>query len=437
MKVLLTLIFCAWAYLSIAQSGYKPGYMIKQDGTRVDCLIESNGKGDSPSTFYYKLSPDGQLQKGDVHTFKAFGIEGDFRLESYSILVDESLTLQTASRRAYLSKEKELTYTPKVVFLKVLVSGKATLYEYRKGALEKYFFRTQDTIPVQLIYKEYLDKKLTGEYVNFYFAQNTGFRKQLFEQVNCPGMDTGIESVFEMEFFRKNLIKYFEAYNSCAGSTSDQQDFTILQGGRKPRSNVPRVEFPQGNPNRFWIYGGGISTGRVFQRVPKSIRPVLGVEYEVFPDPFLGLSAFAGLEYQRLAIQNGFSNEFYPAEGTFTSTGTVIAVPIGFRYHVLKREESALYFQLSCHISGYFKERRIDQVVGMPDSSTLTLFNTRDVPPESLLQFGLGVGYLVSNKLSISFSGLFRRHSGWSFGSFDAGSYHATIRYNLLPDVKK
>ena len=111
------------------------------------------------------------------------------------------------------STEKQPKYESKIVFLKVLVSGEATLYEYTESGFSKFFFSMNSSEPEQLVYKKY--KVLEEGTFKGRIGTNEYYKNQLAGIIKCDGANSRPEYV---GYQQKPLIKYFKAYNECKGA---------------------------------------------------------------------------------------------------------------------------------------------------------------------------------------------------------------------------
>ncbi|HNX65836.1 MAG TPA: hypothetical protein PKH02_03085 [Bacteroidales bacterium] len=192
------------------QIGFEPGYIIFNDGSKIECQIKNIDWLDTPEEICY-LMPDGNnpITIG-IQDVLEFGIDGVCRYIRRIVQIDIS-----GDDFPFLTSDKNPVWNSMSVFLKVLVQGEASLYSYQKGNIRRYFYSLSDSALVPLIYKRYLVK--SGD-----IATNYAFRQQLWTNVRYPGMT--MESVRNLEYDRKPLEKYFIAYNR--GNNTPVNEFT-------------------------------------------------------------------------------------------------------------------------------------------------------------------------------------------------------------------
>ncbi len=213
-KVLVVLV-----HISIICSGqinFEKGYFINNNDEKTDCLIKNTDWLKNPSEFKYKLSENGGILVGDIKNVKEFGILNSSKYIRADVEIDTSSSLLKK-----LSKVKNPLWHRELVFLKVLVEGKATLYYYYGGNDKRFFYSSADTTIKQLIFKEYF-------YNEYQTAYNNTFRQQLLGEIKCP--HTTVGSVTKINYNQKELEKYFGHYNSCVDTSYKVQKMKHNKG---------------------------------------------------------------------------------------------------------------------------------------------------------------------------------------------------------------
>ena len=134
--------------LAEAQVRFEKGYVIDSAGNQLDCLIKNVDWNRNPDKIYYKLTTDSPVLEGDVSTIKEFKVDGYERHVSSAVKIDRSSTVLsslTVSRHPQWSQEK--------LFLKVLVEGRAVLYQYFSSNLRRFFYSVNEKPIEQLVSK--------------------------------------------------------------------------------------------------------------------------------------------------------------------------------------------------------------------------------------------------------------------------------------------
>ena len=308
---------------AFAQSNFKNGYFIDNNGTKTECLIENEVWLVNPTSFKYKLSENGEINKRDIENTKEFEVE-DFHYIRFIVDIDYS-----TNNIERMTHDKEPSFKPEQLFLRELSAGTATLYRVQANALERFFISKNNSAPIQLVYKPY--KSGSGILYNrSYKGQLYNAMKDKFSNVNdFKSIDCNTE----------DLIKLFDKYN-----------------GNKDDNNVKRLEAESKNSLNITVYAGGGLT---------SIKSYVAATDENFNDN--APSTIAGLELElRLPFDNkawsiitapgfeqfsskknvsGYSNSSF---SDYTSTVdlkyTSINLPLGLRYSLPLNENSRVSF---------------------------------------------------------------------------------------------
>jgi len=115
-----------------------------------------------------------------------------------------------------LSTNKAPEFKKEELFLKVIVEGKKVLYRYSDHHLQRYFFNTDSSKIVQLVYKRY---EVTSDKGSKYFDENEMFKQQLYNDVNCQSKS--INAFMNVLYKQKSLEKVFLSHNKCNGSVNE------------------------------------------------------------------------------------------------------------------------------------------------------------------------------------------------------------------------
>lgn len=201
MKKLLLLFFTFLTLHSYSQIIFEKGYFINNNDQKTDCLIKNLDWNSTPTEFQYKLDEQDQPVTTNLQQVKEFVISNESKYERHTINIDLS-----SNNINEIDYNKAPKFKEEKIFLKVLVEGKANLYEYSKNNLTLYFFRT-DTIPVnQLIYKTY---KVSEDQV----AKNKQYKQQIWMALKCENIT--LKSIENLNYNRNELINVFVKYNEC------------------------------------------------------------------------------------------------------------------------------------------------------------------------------------------------------------------------------
>lgn len=193
-----------------SQISFEKGYFIDNNSVRNECFIKNEGTYLNPSTFEYKLAYDAKVNIGDIKDIQEFGIVGTIKYERNRVDIDVS-----SSNLNKLSEKKEPEWKSATVFLRVLIEGNPTLFEYVDGDLKRYFYKWNNTLAEQLVYKKYyiynLDDINNSSLTKL--AVNKEYQRQLWSNLRCE--TTSMDDVMHIEYRQKDLSNYFIELNKC------------------------------------------------------------------------------------------------------------------------------------------------------------------------------------------------------------------------------
>lgn len=196
---LFTLIFA----VTQGQAKYQEGYYITNTNERISCLIEDANWSKNPETFKFKMS------EKETATQLGIGDVTEFGILNKTKFVRRTVSLEISSGNLNkLSKSRTLERSEKEVFLKVLIEGEASLYEYSGSDIKNFFYEEKEGLIQLLEYKRYIE--------NSEVKTNENYKNQLFSTFKCD--DITLKSVRKVDYEARNLSRFFETYNSCKSS---------------------------------------------------------------------------------------------------------------------------------------------------------------------------------------------------------------------------
>jgi hypothetical protein len=216
-------LFCST--VSFGQINFVKAYLIDNDDNRIDCLIKDTDWERNPREFEYKLTENDDIKIGNLNSVKEFLIGMSSKFIRVETDIDRSIT-----ELAKLENGRNPIWSREIVFLKVILEGKASLYVYREMNFTKFFYSVSGSEIKQLVFKEY---RVERGVIN----TNTDFQQQLFSEVHC-----GQISVSDMETLRynqKDLERYFRRYNECEGSP-------VVEFGKSEKRDVFNLRLNSG-----------------------------------------------------------------------------------------------------------------------------------------------------------------------------------------------
>lgn len=201
-KFLLSISLFILSFVGFGQSSFEKGYFINNENIRTEGLIKNEDWLKNPTSFQFKVAENSATQEQTIQNVREFGIYNICKYVSAEVDMDMSPTTLKD-----LSKDKNPIWEHKQLFLNALVEGKANLYYYSTGSLQRFFYSSKDSNIKQLIYKKYVqDFNQT--------AVNDTFRLQLRNDVFCSLASNMVLSTIPYQ--KKELVDYFIDYNTCS-----------------------------------------------------------------------------------------------------------------------------------------------------------------------------------------------------------------------------
>jgi len=315
MKPTLFVLLVLLSMTGYSQINFERGYFINNNRSKTECLIKNVAWKDNPVDFEYKLAEGSETQVNGIKDVSEFNV-GGYKFKRYDLKIERS-----SNNPNTMDTRRELFWQSEMLFLKVLVEGKATLYQYEDGNLIKYFYSTGDHLAAeQLIFKEYVS--------NGVIKRNSQFQQQLY-----TSMKDRIESVkrFENAKYRKDsLVKLFNEYN--ASGDKDAIDYTTSHN----QSNI-YLKFTPG----IGFSNLGIENSRLQKyntEFGSKIIYRIGLEIEyIMPFNNRKWSLFIDPNYQ------SYKNEAPFADSKVNVEYNVIELPTGVRHYFYLNDTSKIF----------------------------------------------------------------------------------------------
>jgi len=202
--ILVTIILTLLLSIDVTgQVRFESGYYIDNSNNRIICEIRNEDWRYNPRSFEL-ISDIGVVSIVHIEDVKEFGLDHGPKYIRYTVGLDQSS--QNLSR---LTNFRNPEFTMETVFLKVIITGKASLYSYEKANKKLFFFSLNNDSPKQLIYKQYLD-------ANKNVRHNVAFRQQLKNNLICKK-----EATADLDFIDyklNDLVMSFKKYLDCENS---------------------------------------------------------------------------------------------------------------------------------------------------------------------------------------------------------------------------
>lgn len=316
-------LLCLIFYTSIyAQVTFEKGYFITNDSTKTECLIKNVDWSYNPIEFEYKIAETDPSTTIKMVNVMEFGIYDFSKYIRAAVKIDKS-----SDNIARIDEYRSPRFVEDVLFLKVLIEGEASLYEYANRDINRFFYKVKEAPIDQLVYKKYQADRIT-------IAENRQFQTQLFEQVNCNKTDLQLNKV---NYNSYELIKYFTDYNQCKGSKFENMV------GKQKRDGI-NLKFKPGISISNASMRNDFSNGGKDVNFPSAISHHISVECEfVLPFNRNTWSLFIDPSYQSY---NGKTTAL--SSGPIYTTDTInitlnnIEFPLGIRRYFFLNPQSKL-----------------------------------------------------------------------------------------------
>lgn len=338
MKNYLMVILLMTLSYSYGQTTFKEGYYITNSNSKIKGFIKDSDWKNSPKKIEFKENKEAPTQLIETNQIVEFQIENAVKFIRADVKIEKSST-----KTGQLQIGDFVAFENENLLLKVLVEGKASLYQYYDNGIEKYFYATDTSTIEQLLYITYLadendynNAKQNGTEIipNMTLLTNNTFKKQLLKNVNC---NSERSLVSKLKYKSYDLKKYFEKYNECSNA-----NYNKYYGGNKSEikikslvsSNFNSVKiYDNGNPIYSKNFSNSINLGFGFE--VEAILPFNNNKWSVFVAPTYN-------QYHNKAI-------LYSATGSLITEQqvaiyyTYIQVPIGFRYYMYINPNSSIF----------------------------------------------------------------------------------------------
>lgn len=389
--LLLTLLLSQTIFSQIT---FEKGYFIDNQNKRIDCFIKNIDWLNTPETFHYKLNENDVEKTVNPEDVSEFGVGTKLKFLKRKVKIDKS-----SLKLNLLTNNKDFDFVEETIFLKVLIDGKASLYEFTKPTYTKYFYSINDTEIKQLLFKEY-------NFENF-AKKNEEYKKQLFIDLKCETIN--IPYINAISYNIKDLTSFFVKYNNCSNlgyenfiTKKKKQDFNFSIRGRLSPTNIKindaTFNFYNIDFNNTVSIGFGIEVEYVF--------PFNKNKWSIIIEPTYQSTTSDGFQ-RREAVTLKYSS---------------IEIPIGVRHYLFLNENSkffvngSFYFDNSFNSGIFFKK----------NNSLFLDVNAR-------FFFGYGLGFKFKDKYSVEMRYMSKEILGdYSAFSSDYKTFSLIIGYTLF-----
>lgn len=404
------LLICLLFLLSVeaySQIIFEKGYFVDNNDKKTTCLIKNFDWSNNPTEIQYKLDEQDQPTSISISQIKAFGIENESKYERFTVDIDKST--QVISNMSY---DKNPEFQKETALLKVLLEGKASLFEYISGNTKRYFFKT-DTLSInQLVYKSY---KTSEEQI----AQNNQYKQQLWMTLKCDNI--AINDVEKLSYKKSSLLKFFTKYNKCGNA-----EYTVFES--KEKKDLFNLNIRPGiTTSVISISNPSMSTPDYDRDFDNKIGFRFGVEAEfilpinknkwalIFEPTYVG-----GYKAEKSRLDSK-TNEELKGNIEYNS----IELPIGVRYYMYLNNNSSLFINGQVVI-----EHAINSEAYVEYSTQRN--TTLELKPTTSFTFGLG--YKLKKKYSVEFRANFGKNVLDNYREWNSNykSFALTFGYSIF-----
>lgn len=372
MKNLLVLLFtCCISFFSFAQINFEPGYFIDNNGQKTECLIKNTDWKNNPESFEYKLSQDDDIQNADIKNISEFSINNTLKFIRTKVEIDRS-----SDRLSNLSRDRAPDFSEELVFLKVLVEGKFSLYAFEDAFIRRFFYKVEGGKIEQLIYKKY-------EKAGNTYAENNRYRQQLWTDIKCESTRQG--DVKGIDYKLKDLTRHFIKINSCVDSA--YISYVNDKGKGKFNVNV-RARL---NRNEFQSINDGVFGDVSFD---DKLGYGFGVELEyIFPFNKNKWALAVEPTFSSYTAEDERDNETVVGGKLLTSVEfTQLEVAVKIRHYLFINKTNKLFVNAS-----YILDNTIDSSIKFTRADGTGIVE-QEIYPKS--GFGIGLGFKTLDKFS-------------------------------------
>ena len=340
MKLIFTSILSLFSLILIAQSDFKQGFFIKNNGVKVNCLIEIQEWEKTPDLFRYKLDGGDTIKTISANEVQEIEIGDITRLRKINAAID-------------ISNTRTIMLKPNQTFLaEVLVDGKVDLLKTKNKGVKKYFYTVDGLDYIELIQKEYV--------LNHKVRYNNDYLVKINKDVMCD-ISSGY---IDIRYHEKSLQKHFIDYNECKG-----QELNFIKKFKSTKFNaLALIGFNSSKFDTKLINNNVFLDKRL--SFDSKISLSLGAEGEMlFPSTnyTFGLGLGALYRSYNSSAHNTITDEILTAE--YSS----IEMSFGPRYFLGLSKSSKLVFQLNFVLDNTLKNNiQFPAQSGISDSGTGT-----------------------------------------------------------------
>jgi hypothetical protein len=374
--VALAMLLCVNCH---AQIKFEKGYFINNAGSTTICLLENADWKNNPTTFDYRISETSETLQGSLQDVQEFGISNSVKYKRFAVKIDRS-----SNKTEKLSNKRAPEFMEETLFLKVLVEGKVSLYQFSGDGLSRFFYSTDGVEVTPLVYKEYRTKDVR--------AINDSYKQQLWNELKCAALTE--KDARETTYTTASLTKYFKQYNSCVqspvklfGENDDKVTFNLSLRPGVVFSSLSVSKELSGNNMDF-----GNNTSFRFGLETELVLPFKKNSWSIVIEP----------TYQQ--YKSGTLEGPYPGFIEPSIEYSSIEIPFGVRRYFFLSEKATMFMNAQF-------------MYDIPLKSSVDITTGADLEMKTSGSFTAGIGFRVKERFSIESRYQFNRQlfNGFTF----------------------
>lgn len=380
MRNLFVLLFF-YSAIALGQSNFKKATVWFNDQTQQELMINENTIFEKIE--YQSSNPSGRLERLDLA--KVLKITFESGSEYIIKTVDIDLNRKDGENTSIRHPELDLFITKKQAVLSIVVKGSKTLAYTKVGEIY-YFYIIENDIPEYLIYNVYVRSE--GDFPGQMY-ENKMYKRQLFQKLECDGFDK--KKIQPVKYRISDLSKLIKDFNKCDGSYVESQS-----------DNINKMNF------KYAIYAGlgmhsiSLETSALRENPSSSLAsPTFGAEVNLnigTQDIFLRTTYTSfSTSYNTSLPPNTGVNSFYNQSEINAS---LLNLSLGYRKYFSVGTNTVFYlagsFNYITSLSGQVVFKRVNENNEVLNSPPVTKNDF-----ENEITFGLGTGFLFSNKFGV------------------------------------
>lgn len=357
-----------------SQITFENGYYINNANQKINCLINNVDWKNNPTAFDYKLSENSEPKRLTIKSVKEFGIHNISKYVRSTVNIDRS-----SEDIDNLSTVRNPIFNEEELFLKVLVDGKPSLYQYTDGKLSRYFYEKNNSDIEQLIFKSY---KIDGSKI----GRNNRFRQQLLNNLKCSNFSTS--KIQNLGYSKNELVNLFIDYHNCNNQEyinfEKKQKRDLFNLTFRPRLNSSSLVIQNSSPYiaRNTDFDSKIGFG--FGIEAELILPFNKNKWGIAIEP-----TYRSYKSQKTTTVDNVSGGILTANVNYNS----IEVPVSLRHYFFINTNSKIFINTS-YLMDFSSKSSIEFTRN--DGSSLSSLNIK-----TRNNIAFGIGYKHNDKYSL------------------------------------